>query len=362
MMVIRPIKKTELSSLYQLAEKTGVGFTSLVPDKTILQNKIDASIASFAKEVSTPGIESYLFVLEDTKTGDIVGTSGLLGTVGLDEPFYSYHLGNIVHSSRELKVHNIMPTLILNNDYTGFSELCTLFLEESYRHSKNGQLLSKARFLFLAQFPQRFTQKIFAEMRGVCDDKGRSPLWESLGRHFFSLDFAKADELTSLGSKQFIAELMPNNPVYTALLSQEARDVLGQVHHNTAPARRLLEQEGFRYENYVDIFDGGPTIEAQVSDIRAVRESKLCQVLIAPSITRSDKAELSNKAESAHAEASSSDKYYLVSNTSLANFRCILLQRQKRPKKEVQLTDEEAKALKVTEGDQVRVVSLSTSF
>ncbi len=318
MMVIRPIAKTELESLYQLAEKTGVGFTSLVPDKNTLQEKIDLSLESFQRSLTVPGIESYLFVLEDTDTKQIVGTCGLLGTVGLDEPFYSYHLGNIVHSSRELKVHNIMPTLVLNNDYTGFSELCSLFLEEEYRHSKNGQLLSKARFLFLAQFPERFTNKVFAEMRGVCDENGRSPLWESLGRHFFSLDFAKADELTSLGSKQFIAELMPNNPVYTALLNQESREVLGKVHQNTVPAKRLLDQEGFRYENYVDIFDGGPTIEARVQDIRAVRDSKLSKVII------------NNNASTLTADQQKDQDlpYYLVANTKLDEFRCILIQRR----------------------------------
>jgi len=349
MMVIRPIAKTELESLYQLAKKTGVGFTSLVPDKAILQKKIDVSLESFQKSITAPGIESYLFVLEDTDAKQIVGTCGVFGTVGLDEPFYSYHLGNIVHSSRELKVHNIMPTLVLNNDYTGFSELCSLFLDEPYRHSKNGQLLSKARFLFLAQFPERFTDKIFAEMRGVCDENGRSPLWESLGRHFFSLDFAKADELTVLGSKQFIAELMPNNPVYTALLNQEARDVLGKVHQNTIPAKRLLEQEGFRYENYVDIFDGGPTIEARVQDIRAVRDSQLGKVII------------DNDLQSLTAEQQQADDspYYLIANTKREEFRCILIQRERPLKQTLALSLEEAKALKVNMNDNIRMVALS---
>lgn len=344
MMVIRPIAKTELDSLYHLADKTGVGFTSLVPDEAILKNKIEVSNQSFAKEtIDGPTDESYLFVLEDTDTGEIVGTSGLLATVGLDEPFYSYHLGKLVHSSRELGVHNIMPTLVLNNDYTGLSEICTLFLEEGYRHSKNGQLLSKARFLFLAQFPERFTNKIFAEMRGVSDDEGRSPLWESLGRHFFSLDFKKADELTALGSKQFIAELMPSNPVYTAFLSQEAQDCLGQVHHKTAPALRLLQQEGFCYENYVDIFDGGPTVEAHVPNIRAVRESRLCLTTVSDEKPENEGA------------------YYLVSNSKLADFRCILIQRNRTPGSTLTLSEEEAKHLCVNNKEAVRIVELSAA-
>lgn len=342
MMVIRPIRQDDLKSLYRLAEKTGVGFTSLVADEEILQRKINKATESFAKEtIQKPTDEDYLMVLEDTETGDIVGTTGLLAAVGLDEPFYSYHLGTITHSSRELGVHNIMPTLILNNDFTGFSEVCTLFLEENYRHSKNGQLLSKSRFMFLAQFPERFTEKIFAEMRGVCDDNGVSPLWESLGRHFFSIDFDRADELTSLGSKQFIAELMPNNPVYVNLLTKEAREVLGQVHKNTVPARRLLEQEGFRYENYVDIFDGGPTLEARVQDIRAVRESRLCLAHI---------GEVKGAGEGLH---------YLVSNAKVKDFRCIMIQRLTPPGSAMVLTPEEAGHLGIEEKEPVRIVELS---
>lgn len=342
MMVIRTIQDSDLKDLHRLAALTGVGFTSLVPDDEMLTRKITQSRQSFASEtLEKPGLENYLFVLEDTDTQHIVGTTGLLATVGLDEPFYSYHLGVITHSSRELGVHNQHPTLILNNDYTGFSEVCTLFLQEDYRHSRNGQLLSKCRFMFLAQYPERFTEKIFAEMRGICDEDGTSPLWESLGRQFFSIDFEQADELTAQGNKQFIAELMPNNPVYVNLLSPEAREVLGKCHPSTEPARRLLEQEGFRFENYVDIFDGGPTIEARVQDIRAVRDSRLVLATIGD------------------AENVDNGTYYLVSNAKLADFRCILIQRQGPLGSGLVINQEEADALLVTHKDPIRIVELS---
>lgn len=350
MMVIRPICQNDLTSLCRLAEKTGVGFTSLVNDETRLQKKIDGAVHSFTKDTVTPNNEDYLMVLEDSLTGDIVGTCGILATVGLDEPFYSYHLGTITHASRELGVHNAIPTLILNNDFTGFSEICTLFLEEDYRHSKNGQLLSKSRFMFMAQFPERFTEKVFAEMRGISDENGVSPLWESLGRHFFSIDFKEADELTAQGNKQFIAELMPNNPVYVNLLPKEAREVLGKVHANTEPARRLLEQEGFRYENYVDIFDGGPSLEARVQDIRAVRDSRIClaniQTTSATNVTK-------------HLKSTNEGNHYLVSNTKVADFRCILIQRPTPIGSVMSLTQEEADCLCVSHKEPLRIVELS---
>ena len=71
-----------------------------------------------------------------------------------------------------------METLTLCNDYTGVSSYCTLFLREPYRHSMNGHALSRFRMLyFLAQFKQRFSDWVIAEMRGVSDDNGDSPFW-----------------------------------------------------------------------------------------------------------------------------------------------------------------------------------------
>jgi len=58
-------------------------------------------------------------------------------------------------------------------------------------------------------------------------------------------------------------------------LPQEAQDAIGLVHVATAPARRLLEQEGMYYEGYVDIFDAGPVLQARVRELRALRDSSV---------------------------------------------------------------------------------------
>ncbi|MEI8634482.1 arginine N-succinyltransferase [Vibrio sp. PP-XX7] len=80
--------------------------------------------------------------------------------------------------------------------------------------------------------------------------------------------------LTGIGQKSFIAELMPKHPLYVDFLSEEARDVIGQVHPDTIPARKILESEGMRYEGYVDIFDAGPTLEAYIQDLRVFRKAR----------------------------------------------------------------------------------------
>ena len=92
------------------------------------------------------------------------------------------------------------------------------------------------------------------------------------------MDFSRADFLCGTGQKAFIAELMPKHPILYPLLSQEAQDVIGQVHPQTAPARAVLEKEGFRYRNYIDIFDGGPTLECDIDRVRAIRKSRLVEV------------------------------------------------------------------------------------
>ncbi|MCV5888920.1 arginine N-succinyltransferase, partial [Escherichia coli] len=72
----------------------------------------------------------------------------------------------------------------------------------------------------------------------------------------------------------------PKLPIYINLLSQEAQAVIGQVHDNTRPALKLLEREGFTNRGYVDIFDGGPTVECDLRNIESVRHSFRAQVKI----------------------------------------------------------------------------------
>ena len=109
-------------------------------------------------------------------------------------------------------------------------------------------------------------------MRGVVDENGKSAMWSALGAHFFQIEYPKADTMTS-ESKKFIADLMPEYPIYVALLPQDAQDVIGKVHSNTRPALELLKQEGFEYRGVVDIFDGGPAVHCETQNIRTIRNS-----------------------------------------------------------------------------------------
>ena len=341
MMIIRPIASADLPALMELIKTTGVGLTTLPSNEAALLLRIEASNASFAGTAEKAD-ELFLFVLEDTAARRVVGTGGLAAAVGLRQAWYSYRVGLAVHASQELAVFTQTQTLFLSNDHTGHSELCSLFLAPEYRHDRNGNLLSKSRLLFLAQHRERFSEKIIAELRGVSDDSGTSPFWESLGRRFFSMEFSQADYLTGIGKKSFVAELMPKHPLYTSFLTPEAQASIGQTHPLTLPARRMLESEGFRYEGYVDIFDAGPTVECDVDDVNAVSHSRVYRVTI------DDRAPTGNAVN------------YLVSNTGFGGFRATLVKAVPIAEN-FAINAETAAALNVQAGGAIRAVPLSVS-
>jgi arginine N-succinyltransferase len=338
MKLIRPIRLADLDALVNMAETAGAGFTSLPPDRAYLRTKIALSEESFAKDVVEPGHERYLFVMEDSITGEIGACCAIEAACGLDEAFYNYRVGFTVHASRELGIYNKVPTLYLSNDYTGTSVLCSLYMKPAFRGAGAGKLLSKCRFLFMANFPERFADKLIAEMRGVSNEAGHSPFWEGLGRHFFTVDYDRAEHIVGMGNKAFIAELMPPHPIYAVLLPKAAQDVMGKVHPQTAPALHLLEQEGLRYQGYIDIFDGGPTVEARPSDIRTIRRSLELTVRI---------GDVPVSGLGPH----------LIANTRLAGYRCTLGELAP-DENAVTLTAMMAEALILRDGDIARVSPL----
>jgi len=274
MYVVRPVRLHDLDRLLELAELTSFGLTTLPKDRPLLEKRVKASLRAFRNLDGEEAIgETYLFVIEDSSSGQVMGTCGIVSKTGGFEPFYSYKIQTSIHDSRMLNIRKEIPVLHLAEDHNGPGEIGSLFLHPDARRHGNGRLLSLSRFLFMAEYPQLFDPNMIAEMRGVIDEKGRSPFWDALGRHFFDLEFPKADYL-SIVNKEFIGDLMPRYPIYIPLLPAEAQAVIGEVHELTRPARRLLEDEGFEYRQHVDIFEAGPMLHCPRDRIRSVRESR----------------------------------------------------------------------------------------
>ncbi len=278
---VRPARSDDFAAIYKMAKLTGGGFTNLPPDRATLVAKLAKSEKSFARKEDSQGGDLYMFVLEDPKRRAIGGTCQIFGQVGCAQPFYSYHLSTLTQSSPELGKNFRNQLLTLTTDLEGASEVGGLFLHPNHRAGGLGSLLARSRYLFMRLHRKRFGDRTLAELRGVMDEAGNAPFWDALAGQFFDMSFPEADEFNAVHGTKFIADLMPRTPIYIALLSDAAKAVIGQPHPSGRAALRMLENEGFSYDRYLDIFDGGPTVTAQTDQIRTIRESSeetVCEI------------------------------------------------------------------------------------
>lgn len=273
--VMRPSRLDDLPALMELAELSGPGFTSLPVDLPILRERLQKSDDAFLGRLQRIEYGKYLLMMEDASTGEVVGCSAVKAGTGIDQPFFNYRVITLAQASQAAgNLRFDMDALVLTNEYVGYTEVGTLFLKAEHRGGGAGRLAAQSRYLLMAAAPDRFGEKILAELRGVVDDKGRSPFWECLGRYFFRMEFTEADRLSATTDNQFILDLMPKYPIYVDLLPPEAREVIGRCHADGVGAYKLLQWEGFDFDRTVDIFDGGPLVTVQRRHIRTIQESR----------------------------------------------------------------------------------------
>jgi arginine N-succinyltransferase len=270
---VRPANGDVFRAMYQMAKLTGGGFTNLPADRGTLVAKLARSDKSFSRKEDSQAGDLFVFVLEDPKTKKIRGTCQVFGQVGVVQPFYSYHLSTLTQTSPELDKTFRNQLLTLTTDLEGSSEVGGLFLHPNARAGGLGALLARSRYLFMKLHRGRFGEQTLAELRGVMDEAGNAPFWDALAGKFFGMSFPEADEFNAVHGTKFIADLMPKTPIYVALLTEAAKAVIGQPHPTGKAALRMLEAEGFYFDRYIDIFDGGPTVTADTDEIRTIRES-----------------------------------------------------------------------------------------
>lgn len=277
MEIVRAVRLDDLENLWELIGSATYGLTTLQISKEQLSERIELSNFAFTRKMEKPSGEPYVLVMEDTTLGRLVGLSCIFSKTGGYEPFYSYR--RVVESNfcELLNKTQRVESLQLEKIHDGPTEIGSLYLSPEYRGKGRGRLLSLSRFMFISAHPKRFAETVIAEMRGVMADDGNCPFWEAIGRHFFEMDFPQADSLSTV-NKKFIEILMPKYPIYTSMLPEAAKAVLGDVHPNTRPALAMLEAEGFKKIDLIDIFDGGPVVQCARDEIDAVRRTKMNRV------------------------------------------------------------------------------------
>jgi arginine N-succinyltransferase len=272
--IMRIARADDLQTLYEMAKLTGGGFTNLPPDRTALAAKLERTEKALARQGDGIEDELIVMVLENVETGQVRGTCQIFSTVGQSWPFYSYRLGVLTQHSRELGRTFRAQMLSLTTDLEGSAEVGGLFLHPRERAEGLGLLLARSRYLYIRAHRSRFGDKVLAELRGVIDEAGGSPFWDGLAGRFFGMSFQEADEFNAVNGNQFIADLMPKTPIYTAMLTDSARAVIGLPHPNGRAAMRMLETEGFDNAGYVDIFDGGPTMVGQIDQLKTIAAAR----------------------------------------------------------------------------------------
>ncbi|MBC3779744.1 arginine N-succinyltransferase [Pseudomonas sp. SWRI99] len=338
MLVLRPVEQSDLPQLQQLARDSLVGVTSLPDDRERLRDKIAASCASFDSEAAAQGPENYFFVLQDLDSQQLLGCSEILATAGFNEPFYSLRNRHFTSASRELNIEHGVPALSLCHDLSGHTLLRGFHIDAKLVRTAFSELLSRARLLFIAAHAPRFAETVITEIVGYSDADGHSPFWDALGKHFFDLPYLEAERLCGLQSRTFLAELMPQYPIYVPMLPQAAQDCIGKIHPDGQEAFDILAREGFETNSYIDLFDAGPTLYARTANIRSIARSQTVAVQQQPRIDARGR--------------------YLLSNDALHGFRAVVAELDYQPDQPLSLTPALCAALNVTEGSPIRLIAL----
>lgn len=329
---IRTANTSDLQPLYEMTKLADGSLTNLPADRGALKARLDRSAKAFARKGGGVEDELFVLVLENTDTGEVRGTCQMFTSVGQHWPFYSYRLTTLTQHSRELDRTVRAEMLSLVNDLEGSAEVGGLFLHPAERAGGLGLLLARSRYLFIAMHRARFADRILAELRGIVDERGESPFWDAIGGRFFQMSFEEADYFNATRGNQFIADLMPKHPVYVAMLDEGARRVIGLPHPSGRAAMKMLENEGYIHEGYVDIFDGGPTMTARTDDVASIRDARQGPVTKIATSPGAAKA--------------------LIATGELADFRCCyaMVERQGDT---ITLDGEGAALLGVAQGDSI---------
>ena len=195
--------------------------------------------------------------------------------------------------------------------------------------------------MFISQYPERFADLLAMAFPGYLDDQGESPFWNSVGRHFFVRDYQDINYFAGVRSKSFVAEVMPQFPLYLALLTPQARAAIGREHPDHESAMNEMLAEGFLRSRHVDIFDAGPVIKGERERLASFRRAAWHPVRIRPAHALPD-------AEPA-----------MIANQRLADFRCVVARYALSPTGQLMLSPEHAELLGVEEGRAVLAAPLA---
>ena len=259
-------RATTCPSILALSERTGTGLTTLPANRERLAARIERSLASFAGDAERADA-CYMFVLVDSaatasaRADRVVGISAIEAAVGLTRA--------LVQLSRRHARARVAPARRVHRRRPRCSSPTTTRATPSSARCSSTRRTGTARTACCSpsagcssspSSPSRFAAKVIAELRGRLDADGPHPV---LGRPRAPLlrDGVLDRRLPDRHRPEVVhrrADAQASGLREPAAAGRARRD-RRRARATPQPARAMLEQEGFRYEGYVDIFDAGPT-------------------------------------------------------------------------------------------------------
>jgi arginine N-succinyltransferase len=209
----------------------------------------------------------------DGKPGTAMGCIRIRRNIGQDLPRYWYHLGCVVHAAPELGLFHKQRTLLLGNDHTGATELDCIAVNRAQLDAAQSSMLTtllvRGAMLLLRQESagQKNTSapsKIIVSVPGVVDERGQSPFWQGLGRHFYPGDVASAQAKFGELWLVHVAALLPRHPLIASLLTTQAQQAIAGVQPDATNLCRVLTELGLREGEHVNVYDAGPVFEGSL--------------------------------------------------------------------------------------------------
>lgn len=354
MYVVRPVEMADLPRLEQLSQRDNVRVHTLPRSRAALREQVEQSLASFARPAAMPADERYTFVLSG-EDGALAGTASLVAQAGAGARFLSFRKDMMQQVSPDPQVSNNVATLMLCSDLSGYSQLAGYHAPGAALDDGHKSLLARSRLMYAALAPHRFADKFFACLPGLTDERHGSPFWDAIGRHFFRMDFLQAEALLDgQRNRALIVGLMPHYPVYLALLPPCARAALSSVDPLARAGLEMLCREGFGADDYVDICDGGPVLQASRHALRSWSASMRRRVARpAPSSSSS-----SSSASPAPSQAGANARY-LVCNGRVDGYRAVYASCAAVEQTDsIALSPAQQKLLAIGPGDEVVCVPL----
>lgn len=276
MIVLREATEADiggLEALSQIAAERHPGFLNIANDRDQWREKVRRSQDSFSDRLRDKMDAKYIFVADDREKKKLVGISMVAAQHGTPEsPHFYFEVASEQKYAETINTGFIHGTLKFRYETNGPTEIGGLLVDPEYRNAaaRVGRQISFVRFLYMGMHKSKFKRRVLAELLPPLTKKGKSPLWEAVGRRFTNMDYTEADILSSK-NKEFIFSLFPSEKIYVTLLPAEARNAIGKVSKDTEPVMHMLKRVGFQYKNHVDPFDGGPHLTANIEDIQPIK-------------------------------------------------------------------------------------------